>query len=267
MNQSRNTRFFDLVAQIQEAHEKQLDIDIEQICPDPILREQVLQAVSKATRSPFNIASNSARVAPPSTDRYLFRSFIAEGGMGAVWRAYDNVLNREVAIKVLKQLGNSVESFRREAELVSQLQHPSIVPIHDYGILLDGSAFFVMKLVEGRTLSELLSTRPTPEEELPRLVKIFEQICQGVAYAHFKKPERVLHRDLKPQNVMVGAFGEVMVMDWGIAKLLADRHESLDVSIRAKENRSNNELTSTVKKEPSTGGGEDTDDETGSLPG
>ena len=147
------------------------------------------------------------------------------------------------------------KSFRREAELVSQLQHPSIVPIHDYGILLDGSAFFVMKLVEGRTLSELLSTRPTPEEELPRLVKIFEQICQGVAYAHFKKPERVLHRDLKPQNVMVGAFGEVMVMDWGIAKLLADRHESLDVSIRAKENRSNNELTSTVKKEPSTGGG------------
>ena len=89
--------------------------------------------------------------------------------------------------------------------------------MHELGEALDGRPFFTMKLVKGRSLDELLKDRSSPAEDLPRFLVIFEQICQAVAYAH---AQRVIHRDLKPHNVMVGAFGEVQVMDWGLAKVL-----------------------------------------------
>jgi serine/threonine protein kinase len=95
--------------------------------------------------------------------------------------------------------------------------------VHELGTLPDGRPFFAMKLIKGDTLAELLARRPTPADDLPRFLTIFEQVCQTVAYAHARG---VIHRDLKPSNVMAGAFGEVQVMDWGLAKALGAAGEA-----------------------------------------
>jgi tetratricopeptide (TPR) repeat protein len=155
--------------------------------------------------------------------------------MGEVFTAYDRVLNRTVAVKVVKRrYANSpavTKAFLDEARITGQLQHPGIPPVHDLGNLPgeppapglvnlpDGRPFLVMKLIKGRTLAELLKERPDPAHDRPRFLHVFEQICQAVGYAHERM---VIHRDLKPLNVMVGPFGEVQVMDWGLAKVLTD---------------------------------------------
>src|SRR5262245_8611527 len=162
--------------------------------------------------------------APPDTPRYRFETFLARGGMGEVWRGCDTVLAREVALKVLREPvfgdGGARAHFEEEARHVGHLEHPSIVPVYDLGELQDGRPFFAMKLVHGQTLAELLAARATPAEELSRWVGVFEQVCAAVAFAHARG---LIHRDLKPSNVMLGEFGEVLVMDWGIAKALAAR--------------------------------------------
>ena len=163
--------------------------------------------------------------APPGTERpaagrYVLGEEIARGGMGIVYRATDTTFDRPVAIKVLLRGGSSSGAARRfadEARITGQLQHPAIPPVHDLGTLPDGTPFLAMKLIKGNTLERLLKDRPDPAAGRGRLVAAFEQICQAVAYAH---DHRVIHRDLKPANVMVGGFGEVQVMDWGLAKVL-----------------------------------------------
>src|SRR5262245_14028799 len=161
---------------------------------------------------------------PPDTPRYRFEEFLARGGMGEVWRGCDTVLAREVALKVMREPvfgdGGASARFEEEARRVSRLEHPSIVPVYDLGELPDGRPFFVMKLIHGQTLAELLAARATPAEDLARWVGVFEQVCAAVAFAHARD---LIHRDLKPSNVMLGEFGEVLVMDWGIAKALAAR--------------------------------------------
>jgi serine/threonine-protein kinase len=161
-------------------------------------------------------------VGAPSTGRYQMGDEIGRGGMGTVLRGRDPELDRDLAIKVLRRerqdQPDAVRRFLEEARIAGRLQHPGIVPIYDLGRFPDQRPFFTMKLVQGRTLAELLAQRPDPSHDLPRFLKIFEQVCQTLAYAHSKG---VLHRDLKPSNVMVGAFGEVQVMDWGLAKVLA----------------------------------------------
>jgi WD40 repeat protein/tetratricopeptide (TPR) repeat protein len=156
----------------------------------------------------------------PPLDRYQPGGFIGRGGMGDVFWVHDPHLGRDLAIKVLREDRCEpplVRRFLEEARLHSQLQHPNVAPVHELGEALDGRPFFTMKLIKGRALDELLKDRAGPAEDLPRFLGIFEQICQAVAYAH---AEGVLHRDLKPHNVMVGAFSEVQVMDWGLAKVL-----------------------------------------------
>lgn len=167
--------------------------------------------------------------------RYHIEEEIARGGMGVVWRARDPELGRSLAVKILLEQHSDQSDlkrrFREEAQITSQLQHPGVPPVHEVGTLDDGRPFFAMKLIEGRTLAELLRERTTPAEDLPRFVSIFEQVCQTMAYAHSR---RVIHRDLKPSNVMVGAFGEVQVMDWGLAKILDDRRPaSAEVAVVA----------------------------------
>jgi serine/threonine-protein kinase len=167
---------------------------------------------------------------PPDTPRYHFEAFLARGGMAEVWRGCDTMLAREVALKVLRE-GLFADSgfrarFEEEARFVSRLEHPSIVPVYDLGELPDGRPFFVMKLVHGQTLAELLAARATPAEDLERWVGVFEQVCAAVAFAHARD---LIHRDLKPSNVMLGEFGEVLVMDWGIAKALAARPQPAQV--------------------------------------
>src|SRR5579871_261074 len=153
--------------------------------------------------------------------RYQRLDEIARGGMGVIWRATDTTLGREVAVKVLHDKfapdSGTARRFADEARITSQLQHPAIPPVHDYGKLHDDRPFLAMKLIKGCTLEDLLHQRPDPSFERGRFVAVFEQVCQAVAYAH---AHNVIHRDLKPSNVMVGSFGEVQVMDWGLAKLL-----------------------------------------------
>jgi serine/threonine-protein kinase len=141
--------------------------------------------------------------------------------MGGVLKGRDPDLGRDVAIKVLRDdLRDDADMVRRfveEAQIGGQLQHPGVVPIYELGTLADRRPFFAMKLVKGHTLAQLLEARNSPEDDRPRFLSIYEAVCQTVAYAHARG---VIHRDLKPSNVMVGAFGEVQVMDWGLAKVL-----------------------------------------------
>jgi serine/threonine-protein kinase len=158
--------------------------------------------------------------------RYRLGPEIAVGGIGVVYHARDLVLKRDLAVKVLKPEHRDnpdlIRRFLEEAQVGGQLQHPGVVAVHGLGRLPDGRPFFAMRLVNGRTLEALLAERPEPAADLPRFLKIFEQVCQTLAYAHSK---RIIHRDLKPLNIMVGAFGEVQVMDWGLAKRVAPSHQ------------------------------------------
>jgi tetratricopeptide (TPR) repeat protein/tRNA A-37 threonylcarbamoyl transferase component Bud32 len=159
---------------------------------------------------------------PAQAGRYHLEGEIARGGMGVVLRAQDDVFGRALAVKVLLERHHDrpdlSRRFLEEAQLMGRMQHPGIPPVYDLGELPDGRPFFAMKLIQGRTLAELLKECPDPAQDLPRFLAMFGQLCQAVAYAHSRG---ILHRDLKPSNVMVGAFGEVQVMDWGLAKLLA----------------------------------------------
>jgi serine/threonine-protein kinase len=170
------------------------------------------------------LARELGEAGPAQAGRYHLFEEIGRGGMGEVRKCYDPLVDRDQAIKLLReQLLDQPELVRRfleEGRINGRLQHPGIVPVYDLGELPDRRPFFTMKLVEGRTLAALLKERTAPGQDLPRFLTIFEQICQTVAYTH---SHQVIHRDLKPANVMVGAFGEVQVMDWGLAKVL-DRH-------------------------------------------
>jgi eukaryotic-like serine/threonine-protein kinase len=143
--------------------------------------------------------------------RYRLLRKIARGGMGVVYEAEDAELQRRVAIKVLAielSTPEAAERMRREARVIAGLEHPGIVPLHDVGALPDGRIFYSMKLVRGRTLDEIVGA--------PSL-RLFLRVCEAVAFAH---DHGVVHCDLKPSNVMVGEFGEVLVMDWGVARLV-----------------------------------------------
>lgn len=156
---------------------------------------------------------------------------LGQGGIGQVWRAFDTHMKRNVAIKVVHERYRVDEKanqrLTREATLTGSLEHPGVPAVHDHGQLADGSGYVVMELVDGLTLAETLAA-PTPQSQT-RLVGIFSQIAQTIAYAH---SQGVIHRDLKPQNIMLGQFGEVQVMDWGMAKLLASQSKtSVDHSV------------------------------------
>jgi serine/threonine-protein kinase len=153
---------------------------------------------------------------------HVFHERLGVGGMGEVYRCADGALQRDLAIKVLRAelhgAAGARERFLREARLTGSLEHPGIVPVHQLGQLADGRPCYTMKLVRGRTFADMLRAEPEGAERLPRLLAVVEKVCQAVAYAHSKG---VIHRDLKPHNVMVGEFGEVQVMDWGLAKELS----------------------------------------------
>jgi serine/threonine protein kinase len=162
-------------------------------------------------------------------ERYRVIEELGRGGMGTVYRARDEVLERDVALKVLHLLdprGEAEDRLEREARILAGLEHPGIVPVHDAGTLPDGRVYYAMKLVRGRRLDQHASDAMPLVERL----RLFTRVCEPVAFAHSRG---VVHRDLKPQNVMVGAFGEVLVMDWGIAKLIDPATEADTVRISA----------------------------------
>jgi hypothetical protein len=161
------------------------------------------------------------RAAATTEGRYQLLGEIARGGIGVVLKGRDTDLGRDVAMKVLRdehaRNPRIVQRFVEEAQIAGQLQHPGIVPVYEMGLRADRRPYFTMKLVKGRTLAALLADRSEPAAERRRLLVAFEHVCHTVAYAHARG---VVHRDLKPSNVMVGAFGEVQVVDWGLAKVL-----------------------------------------------
>jgi serine/threonine protein kinase len=157
--------------------------------------------------------------------RYLLAGEVARGGMGAILRGIDRDLRREVALKVMLDPANTRQKARfiEEAQITGQLEHPNIVPVHELGVDEHRRPYFAMKMVRGRSLAQVLDTlRDKPAQArdytLGRLVNVLVSVCHALAYAHARG---VVHRDLKPANVMVGDFGEVYVMDWGLAKVLA----------------------------------------------
>lgn len=155
---------------------------------------------------------------PDRIGRFRILDVLGEGGSGRVLRAHDPALGRDVALKVVRASLASdqaaCERFVAEAHVCAGLQHPGIVPIHEFGRLEDGRPYFAMKIVEGQTFAELMrgATRGAAARGF---VEIFEKVCQTLAFVH---AHGVLHGDLKPHNVMVGAFGEVQVMDFGFAR-------------------------------------------------
>jgi tetratricopeptide (TPR) repeat protein len=165
----------------------------------------------------------SAQVAPASPPGYELLDEIGSGGMGVVYRAVDVALDRHVAVKFLAEryapASPAAQRFLSEARITGQLQHPGIPAVHQVGTLPDGRPFLAMKLVRGDTLQTLLKARIDPSAGRGALLGVFEAVCQAVGYAH---AHRIIHRDLKPANIMVGAFGEVQVMDWGLAKVLGE---------------------------------------------
>jgi len=201
--------------------------------------ESVSEDDYRAYLSSAEFTVGSDNTVPLMAGRYRVESEIGEGGMGEVYRVLDPDFNRALAVKVLKKehqgRADLEARFLEEAQILGQLQHPGVVPVHEIGRLDDGRPFFAMKLVKGETLEKLVQDRSRPDHDLPRFLAIFEQICQTLANAHARG---VIHRDLKPSNVMVGAFGEVQVMDWGLAKVLGPARRQPDSATQAPNEQS-----------------------------
>ena len=153
-----------------------------------------------------------------SGTRYEILEPLGRGGMGVVYRVRDGELGREVALKVLQGVGHDEAArLAAEARVLARLEHPGIVPVHDAGVLPDGRPFYTMKLVRGSRLDALAPALATVPERLRLLLRV----ADAVAFAH---AHGVVHRDLTPANVMVGPFGEVLVMDWGVARVGPPSH-------------------------------------------
>jgi tetratricopeptide (TPR) repeat protein len=191
---------------------------------------------------------------PQIAGRYELTNLCGKGSISEVWLASDTLLGRQVAIKILRAehcgTAEIEKQFYRETLISGQLQHPGILLVHESGKLPDHRPYFAMKFVRGQTLAELLAKRSSPRDGLQQFVTLFKQVCETVAYAHSKG---IIHRDLKPSNVMVGQFGEVQVMDWGLAKVLdGDSAEPTIDSSKLKEMDSSARPVQDAERSPST---------------
>lgn len=168
-----------------------------------------------------------------SGERYTLVQEIARGGMGRILMVFDNNLKRVVAMKLVDRTDTDpyhLVKFVEEAQVAAQLEHPNIISTYDIGTDKNGNLFFTMRLVQGESLRQIIDRLIAGDPEavrrysLVRRLQIFQQACNAIAYAHSKG---VVHRDIKPDNIMLGKFGEVFVMDWGLAKVLHRRGETV----------------------------------------
>ena len=208
---------------------------------------RLLEALGVTLAPTLDASRPAASARPPreqsgglgQVGRFAVLREIGRGGMGRVVEARDPDLRREVAVKLLIDPSEVTEEqltrFVIEAQITSQLEHPNIVPVHEMGVTAQGDVFFVMKRVEGRSLREVLRALADGDEATAkqwsrhRLLNAFIAVCNAAAYAHDRG---VVHRDLKPANVMLGRFGEVLVMDWGVARLIDDEADHDTVADR-----------------------------------
>lgn len=187
-----------------------------------------------SSRRPIS-ASGDATYELPSGVRYRKTQRLGAGGMGEVVLVEDERIGRRIALKKLRRDTDAdpglQRRFAREARIQAQLEHPAIVPVYDIGVEEDGSLYFTMKRIRGRSLSQVLrdlakgDAKTREEFSRRRLLSAFGQVCLAVHYAH---EHGVVHRDIKPSNIMFGDYGEVYLLDWGIAKLVAEREEARD---------------------------------------
>ena len=241
------------------------------------LRDADPQAADSSGRGPDSAAPAGERVqstatgellkklatAPKlDTQRFQLEGELGKGGMGVVLRVHDQFLNRRLAMKVLLERGAPRDEeekrlvhqllgrFLEEAQVTSQLDHPGVIPVHELGLDQSGKVYFTMRMVKGSTASERFDDafHSRGEWNLTRGLEVILRVCDTMAYAHDKG---VLHRDLKPSNVMVGRFGEVYVMDWGLAKVVGqqDRH---DLRIRADATTGVSRLETARKRDADT---------------
>ncbi|MDO8349389.1 MAG: bifunctional serine/threonine-protein kinase/formylglycine-generating enzyme family protein, partial [Planctomycetota bacterium] len=195
--------------------------------------------------APSDLLAKLATAPKLDTNRYRLEGRVGQGGMGVVRRIHDQQLNRRLAMKVPldrslptndqeRQLANQlIGRFLEEAQVTSQLDHPGVVPVHELGLDQQGKVYFTMRLVKGRTAHETFRLARARREDwtTTRALEVILKVCDTMAYAHDKG---VVHRDLKPGNVMVGSFGEVYVLDWGLAKVL-DQPDHHDLRIQPRE--------------------------------
>lgn len=154
---------------------------------------------------------------PDAGERFEVGDLVGQGGMGRVYRVFDRLLQREVALKVLSldaETNALAERLGREARVLAQLEHPGIAAIHDAGSLADGRPYYLMRLVRGVSLADPTAIRTRGER-----LRVFLRVCDAVSFAHARG---IIHRDLKPGNVMIGEYGDVVVVDWGVAKVLRE---------------------------------------------
>ncbi len=198
--------------------------------------EHVLRALGISSEAGASREGSPLVVPAASEPRYGLGHIVGHGGTGIVYAARDERLDREVAIKVLRKGVDPgfTARFVREARLTGQLEHPNIVTVHDLGRLADDRPFLCMKFVRGRDLGEVLALLRRGDEDARRnygrvrLLSIFQGICHGVAFAHERG---VIHRDLKPRNVMLGEHGEVSIVDWGLAKTVGQLESSAEIPL------------------------------------
>ena len=219
---SQKRKLYELCWQFEEAWSQNHSISpnewvskIDDIDSDIVLRELNETLTELEMKS-----SSTGQRSMIDSDRYEFLEEIARGGAAVVWRVRDRNLQRQSAIKYLMDSQDNREMrsrLRREARICAKLVHPGIVPIHELSSFEDGRPFVCMKLIEGKTLLQLLKT--SPPVSIENLIEVFTKACQAMAYAH---DQNIIHRDLSPSNIMVGLFGEVQIMDWGLAKDLAN---------------------------------------------
>ena len=231
----------------------------------PSNRSVILSLKQRHKLEPPNIQlhekTEPRAVSRPTSARYRFGKNVGKGGHGIVRMVHDIDIGRRVALKALKSgvkaTPKELERFIEEVQVTGQLEHPNVVPVHELGTLDNGEVYFTMKLVEGRTLEQIIAglRRGEPSSRQAfnrnRLIGIVQNVCQGVGFAHAKG---VVHRDLKPANIMLGDYGEVLVMDWGLAKVngVEDRHSQDLVLVVTDRSRGDSEetLAGTIKGTP-----------------
>jgi serine/threonine-protein kinase len=205
---------------------------------------------------------------PGAVPRLQILGEIARGGMGAILKARDVDLGRDLVVKVLLEAHQGkpemMQRFIEEAQISGQLQHPGVAPIHELGIFPDGRPYFTMKLVKGQTLAAHLAERKKSPQEQSQFLAHFAQVCQTLAYAH---AHGVIHRDLKPSNIMVGAYGEVQVMDWGLAKVLKEGGIADEVKSRERTRAENLSVIRTGRSGDSDAPGSGSQTQAGTLLG
>ncbi|HEY5938859.1 MAG TPA: serine/threonine-protein kinase, partial [Kofleriaceae bacterium] len=161
---------------------------------------------------------------PSANERYLLGKLLGKGGMGEVVQATDQQIKREVAIKRMRQVSeHATARFVREARIQGRLDHPAIVPVHELSVDAEGRPYFVMKRLTGTTLQHILEQGEASHHTRRSLLRAFIDVCLAVEFAHSRG---IVHRDLKPANIMLGDYGEVYVLDWGVARVLGEDEET-----------------------------------------